>query len=172
MKVKVLRGAGLVRGTSQSAAFDLAWNPAGGDGVDFYLAPGESLLVHTGIAVAIPDGKCGLVLPRSGLSAKIGLCVKNSPGLIDSDYRGEVMVALENRSRKEITREQIAPGDRIAQLLIVDFHSDIEIVDFLDDTDRGDGGFGSTGLSERDKMIAHVQEQFSKMDESFNGGAK
>lgn len=147
IRVKVLRGKGIQQATSGAAAFDLCWNPKEGESKTFYLAPGEVYLASTGIAISMEQGKCGLILPRSGLSTNIGLCVRNSPGLIDSDYRGEILVALENRSRYEIKDPQIMPGNRIAQLMIVDCYSDMMIVDELDDTDRGAGGFGSTGMA-------------------------
>ncbi|NLT05673.1 MAG: dUTP diphosphatase [Solirubrobacterales bacterium] len=108
------------------------------------LAPGERASVGTGLAVAIPDGHAGLVLPRSGLAARHGISVVNAPGLIDAGYRGEVRVLLLNTDRSE--RFEVAPGDRIAQLVIVR-HEAPELVelDSLDETARGAGGFGSTG---------------------------
>jgi dUTP pyrophosphatase len=108
------------------------------------LGPGERASVGTGIAVAIPDGCAGLVLPRSGLAAKHGISVVNAPGLIDSGYRGEVRVLLLNTDRAE--GFEVAVGDRIAQLLLVRFESGpAEEVEALDETARGAGGFGSTG---------------------------
>jgi len=111
---------------------------------DLTLAPGERALVGTGIAIALPLGTVGLVHPRSGLAAKHGLSVVNTPGTIDADYRGEIKVCLINHDLHqpiEITR-----GMRIAQLVI----QRVELVDFaevddLDDTERGAGGYGSTG---------------------------
>ncbi|HYI79963.1 MAG TPA: dUTP diphosphatase [Thermoleophilaceae bacterium] len=108
------------------------------------LPPGGRASVGTGIAVAIPDGHAGLVLPRSGLAARHGISLVNAPGLIDAGYRGEVRVLLLNTDRE--ASFEVAPGDRIAQLVIVR-HEAPELVelDSLDETVRGDGGFGSTG---------------------------
>lgn len=108
------------------------------------LAPGERASVGTGIAVAIPQGCAGLVLPRSGLAARHGISVVNAPGLIDSGYRGEVRVLLLNTDRSQSF--EVSPGDRIAQLLLVRLEAlDAEEVQELDETARGAGGFGSTG---------------------------
>jgi len=108
------------------------------------LEPGERASVGTGIAVAIPDGCAGLVLPRSGLAAKHGITLPNAPGLIDSGYRGEVRVLLLNTDAAEPF--ELSVGDRIAQLVLVPFESGpAEEVAELDETVRGVGGFGSTG---------------------------
>jgi dUTP pyrophosphatase len=109
------------------------------------LGPGERASVGTGIAVEIPDGHAGLVLPRSGLAAKHGIALVNAPGLIDAGYRGEVRVLLLNTDRDVPFR--IAPGDRIAQLLLV-AHAAPPVVEVavLEDSERGDGGFGSSGV--------------------------
>ncbi len=108
------------------------------------LAPGERTSVGTGIAVAIPDGCAGLVLPRSGLAAKHGISLVNAPGLIDAGYRGELRVLLLNTDREGTF--EVAPGDRIAQLVIVRHEAPEPVeVDSLDETARGVGGFGSTG---------------------------
>jgi dUTP pyrophosphatase len=108
------------------------------------LAPGERASVGTGIAVEIPDGSAGLVLPRSGLAAKHGISVVNAPGLIDAGYRGELRVLLLNTDRNEAFA--IEPGDRIAQLVIVEVgDADPIEVDSLAESVRGEGGFGSTG---------------------------
>ena len=122
----------------------------GDAGLDLYaaeaarLGPGERASVGTGIAVAIPDGHAGLVLPRSGLAARHGISVVNAPGLIDSGYRGEVRVLLLNTDRSDAF--EIEPGDRIAQLLITPYAAP-EVVEAaeLDPTVRGAGGFGSSG---------------------------
>ncbi len=104
---------------------------------------GETKLVHTGIAMEIPTGYVGLVFARSGLASKKGLAPANKVGVIDSDYRGEIMVALHNHSAESRT---IEPNERIAQISLVPFLSaDFCIVDELTDTVRGAGGFGSTG---------------------------
>jgi dUTP pyrophosphatase len=108
------------------------------------LAPGERASVGTGIAVAIPDGSAGLVLPRSGLAARHGIALVNAPGLIDAGYRGELRVLLLNTDRTEAF--EIELGDRIAQLVIVEIgDADPVEVDSLEESIRGDGGFGSTG---------------------------
>jgi dUTP pyrophosphatase len=108
------------------------------------LEPGERASVGTGIAIEIPEGSAGLVLPRSGLAAKHGISVVNAPGLIDAGYRGEIRVLLLNTDRAESF--EIEPGDRIAQLVIVEVGDDEPVeVDSLEQSARGDGGFGSTG---------------------------
>ena len=108
------------------------------------LQPGERASVGTGIAVAIPDGQAGLVLPRSGLAARHGIALVNAPGLIDAGYRGEVRVLLLNTDREQAF--EVAPGDRIAQLILVRFETpDLVELPSLDETARGAGGFGSTG---------------------------
>jgi dUTP pyrophosphatase len=108
------------------------------------LGPGERASVGTGIAVAVPEGQAGLVLPRSGLAAKHGIALVNAPGLIDPGYRGEVRVLLLNTDPSDPF--EIAPGDRIAQLLLVPFAA-VEAVEAteLDETPRGLAGFGSSG---------------------------
>jgi dUTP pyrophosphatase len=112
--------------------------------VDVEVAPGERALVPTGVAVAIPDGHAGLVLPRSGLASKHGLTMANAPGLIDAGYRGEVICAVVNLDLT--TPVKIGRGDRIAQLVVVAVPElAAEWVDELPPTTRGDGGFGSTG---------------------------
>ena len=106
--------------------------------------PGRRASIGTGIAVAIPDGCAGLVLPRSGLAAAHGVTLANAPGLIDSGYRGELRVLLLNTDPD--VPFDVSIGDRIAQLLVVRFESPpLEELDSLDDTARGAGGFGSTG---------------------------
>jgi dUTP pyrophosphatase len=108
------------------------------------LGPGERASVGTGIAVAIPDGYAGLVLPRSGLAARHGIALVNAPGLIDSGYRGELRVLLLNTDRSEPF--EVAEGDRIAQLLLVRAEApELEEAEELDETARGEGGFGSSG---------------------------
>lgn len=110
----------------------------------FALAAGERASVRTGIAVAIPDGHAGLVLPRSGLAARHGIALVNAPGLIDAGYRGELRVLLLNTDRQEPVSLQA--GDRIAQLVLVAVRlpSVIEVAE-LPGSDRGAGGFGSSG---------------------------
>ena len=134
---------------SEAAKAPLRAHP-GDAGCDLFAAqparlePGERASVGTGIAVEIPDGSAGLVLPRSGLAAKHGISVVNAPGLIDAGYRGEVRVLLLNTDRNEAF--EIEPGDRIAQLVIVEI-GDSEPVeaDALGESVRGEGGFGSSG---------------------------
>ena len=114
--------------------------------VDIEVGPGERAMVPTGIAVAIPDGYAGLVLPRSGLASAHGLTMANAPGLIDAGYRGEVICAVVNLDRNEPVK--IARGDRIAQLVVVAVPDlDPVWVDQLPSSTRGEGGFGSTGTS-------------------------
>lgn len=111
---------------------------------DVEVGPGERAMVPTGLAVAIPEGHAGLVLPRSGLAARSGLTLANAPGLIDAGYRGEVSCAMVNLDRERTVK--IARGDRIAQLLIVPIpRVEPEWVDELPASTRGEGGFGSTG---------------------------
>ena len=108
------------------------------------IGPGERASVGTGIAVAIPPGRAGLVVPRSGLAARHGISVVNAPGLIDSGYRGELRVLLLNTDRE--TSFAVEPGDRIAQLVLVAVEAPpLEESELLDETARGAGGFGSTG---------------------------
>jgi dUTP pyrophosphatase len=127
----------------------------GDAGVDLFsaqdvdLAPGHRALVGTGIAVAIPRGMVGLVHPRSGLAARVGLSIVNTPGTIDAGYRGEVKVSLINLD--PVTPINIRRGDRIAQLLVqrVELPELVEVASFdeagLADTTRGEGGHGSSG---------------------------
>jgi dUTP diphosphatase len=112
--------------------------------IDVEVLPGERAMIPTGVAVAIPVGNAGLVLPRSGLASKHGLTLANAPGLIDAGYRGEVIVAAVNLDRTEAVK--IAKGDRIAQLVILALPTVAPgWVEELPDSDRGTGGFGSTG---------------------------
>ena len=108
------------------------------------IAPGEWASIPTGLAVAIPDGYVGLVCPRSGLAAKYGLTVTNAPGIIDSGYRGELIVILQNTGPKI---RFIYDEDRIAQLVVTPaLHVGAVEVDDFSATDRGEDGFGSTGV--------------------------
>ena len=110
---------------------------------DVMIVPGEIKLVSTGLAMALHEGWEGQIRPRSGLAAKYGITVLNAPGTVDSDYRGEIKVMLINHGQIAYS---IHPGDRIAQLVVaaVSFCEPEEVAD-LDETDRGTGGFGSTG---------------------------
>lgn len=111
--------------------------------IDAVLAPGERLLVPTGVAIALPPGFVGLVHPRSGLALKNGITVLNTPGTIDSGYRGEIKVTLFNSSKEIFS---INRGDRIAQLLIQRIErANFVAVASLPDTERGSAGFGSSG---------------------------
>ena len=104
---------------------------------------GETRLVPTGLAVEVPTGYAGLIYARSGLASKRGLAPANKVGVVDADYRGEVMVALHNHSN---TAQEIQPGERIAQFVVTPFlQVNYEWAEALEDTVRGAGGFGSTG---------------------------
>ncbi len=108
------------------------------------IAPGETKLIHTGLAFAIPEGLVGLVFARSGMATKRGLAPANKVGVIDSDYRGELMVALHNQGSASQTVES---GERVAQMSFVPYYTaDFELCDELSETLRGAGGFGSTGI--------------------------
>ena len=112
--------------------------------VDYVLNPGERAKIPTGIAVAIPRGYAGFVLPRSGLASRNGISLVNSPGLVDSGYRGEMAIIMINTDKHEAFH--IKRGDRIAQLVIQRVE-EVKLIrrEELDDTARGEGGFGSTG---------------------------
>ena len=104
---------------------------------------GATVLIKTGLCMEIPEGYAGLIYARSGLASKKGLAPANKVGVIDADYRGEIMVALHNHS--DVSAE-VAPSERVAQLAIVPFlKAEFDVVDELSDTVRGTGGFGSTG---------------------------
>jgi len=122
----------------------------GDAGLDLYaaepasIAPGERASVGTGIAVAIPEGQAGLVLPRSGLAARHGITLPNAPGLIDAGYRGELRVLLLNTDPSGSF--EVAPGDRIAQLVVTPVAEAVPVeVEALEETARGLAGFGSSG---------------------------
>jgi dUTP pyrophosphatase len=121
------------------AGLDLAAN------ADVEVGPGERAMVPTGLAVAIPEGHAGLVLPRSGLASRHGLTMANAPGLIDPGYCGEVICAMVNLDRERPVK--IGRGDRIAQLVVVPVAAvEVVEVDELPPSGRGGGGFGSTGV--------------------------
>lgn len=110
---------------------------------DVTIKSGETVLIHTGISLEIPEGYAGLIYARSGLASKKGLAPANKVGVIDSDYRGEVLVALHNHG---CVNQTVSSGERIAQLVIAPFlKAEFNISDELTDTARGEGGFGSTG---------------------------
>ena len=107
------------------------------------IEPNQTKLIKTGLAMAIPEGLAGLIYARSGLASKRGLAPANKVGVIDSDYRGEVMVALHNHGT---TPQTVEHGERIAQLVLAPVvTASFDVVDDLDSTARGEGGFGSTG---------------------------
>ena len=110
---------------------------------EIVIEPNETKLVHTGIAMEIPEGYAGLIYARSGFASKRGLAPANKVGVVDADYRGEIMVALHNHSGKP---QAVANGERIAQLVIAPFlKANFEVAETLSETVRGVGGFGSTG---------------------------
>ena len=128
------------RGSASAAGYDLK---ACLEEEELLIWPHQTVKISTGIRLAIPEHYCGLILPRSGLATRAGLRPANTPGLIDSDYRGDVIVALHNDS-KEV--QKVKKGDRIAQLVIIPFMEiNFHPTDELDDTERGEGGFGSSG---------------------------
>jgi len=129
------------KGSDKAAGYDLyaCMNHNGG----IVVKPHTTLKINTGLAMAIPDGYFGAIFARSGTAVKKGLRPANCVGVVDSDYRGEVIVALHNDTDKNQT---FLNGDRIAQLVIMEhFPAEFIETDELDDTDRGEGGFGSTG---------------------------
>lgn len=141
VRIKKLRDDAVIPtyGTEYAAGADLY---ACLDNVEV-IVPGETKLIKTGISLEVPTGYAGLIYARSGLATKKGLAPANKVGVVDSDYRGEIMVALHNHSDSE---KQIEPGERIAQLVITPYlKAEFNLVEELDDTARGDGGFGSTG---------------------------
>ena len=110
---------------------------------DLVIEPQTTVLVKTGLAMELPEGLVALIYARSGLASKRGLAPANKVGVIDSDYRGEIMVALHNHSNQPQT---ISPFERIAQMVVTPYvKCDFEEVESLDSTERGEGGFGSTG---------------------------
>lgn len=127
-------------GSQSAAGADLYALPTGA-GVS--IAPNETVLIHTGIAMEIPEGYAGMIFARSGIATKRGLAPANKVGVIDSDYRGEIMVALHNHSDSV---QEISSGERIAQLVIMPYlRAEFVESDALGDTQRASGGFGSTG---------------------------
>ncbi|QKK07411.1 MAG: dUTP diphosphatase [Planctomycetota bacterium] len=133
--------------TEQAAGMDLAaCLPRGEcDAETLEIGPGDIVKVPTGIAIALPEGHEGQVRPRSGLATRHGLTVVNAPGTIDADYRGELMVALINLGGRPV---RISHGDRIAQLVVAPVsRAMVAVVASLDETERGSGGFGSTGFA-------------------------
>ena len=126
-------------GTPFSAGADLYALPDG----DIEIKPGETVIVHTGISLQIPDGYAGFIFARSGIATKRGLAPANKVGVIDSDYRGEIMVSLHNHFN---TLQTVASGERIAQIVIMPYiKAEFVECETLDETKRNKGGFGSTG---------------------------
>lgn len=139
MNVKKISETAIIptKGSVGAAGFDLYADESA------FIKPHETRLIPTGIAVAIPEGYFGAIYARSGLASKQGLRPANCVGVVDEDYRGQVMVALHNDSDTERT---VNRGDRIAQLVVQPYlKTDLEVVESLDETERGSGGFGSTG---------------------------
>lgn len=141
------------KGSNYAAGYDLYANNILFDnsvirrdyGLGYWIQPHHTVKIGTGIAIEIPNGYFGGIFARSGLSTKQSLRPANCVGCIDSDYRGEIIVALHNDSDKE---QYIELNSRIAQLVIMPYLSfDINVVKQLHDTERGDGGFGSTGVN-------------------------
>lgn len=127
------------RGSMYAAGYDLSADVD----VNIVIAPHTTVKIGTGLAVALPDGTFGGVYARSGIAAREGLRPANCTGVVDSDYRGELIVALHNDSNEY---RIVEPGERIAQFIVQPYvNVEFEEVETLDDTDRGSGGFGSTG---------------------------
>lgn len=126
--------------TGQSAGMDLKANI----GEPVVLAPLQRAMIPTGLYIALPEGTEAQIRPRSGLAARHGITVLNSPGTVDADYRGEIRVILVNLSDEPFT---VNPGERIAQMVIARYERVVwEESEILDETERGAGGFGSTGV--------------------------
>lgn len=141
VKIKKLNDRAIIpaKGSQQAAGYDLYACAE----KDVVIAPHSTIKIGTGISMAIPEDYFGAVFARSGLSAKQGLRPANCVGVIDSDYRGEVIIALHNDSE---TEKRINKNERIAQLVVMPYLSvEFQEMDELDDTERGSGGFGSTG---------------------------
>ena len=142
-QIKVKKLTQLAKLPVYSSEFAAAADLFSAEETDITIRPGETALIHTGIAMEIPVGYAGFIYARSGLASKKGLAPANKVGVVDADYRGEVMVALHNHS--DIDAE-IDINERIAQLVIAPFLKvEFNEVEELNDTERGEGGFGSTG---------------------------
>ena len=143
MRVEFQRLSPAARAPERAHEHDAGWDLRASEPAT--IGPGERASVGTGIALAIPEGCAGLVLPRSGLAARHGIALTNAPGLIDSGYRGEVRILLLNTDRSAAFSVEV--GDRIAQLLIVDV-PEVEFSESaeLAETTRGAAGFGSSGV--------------------------
>lgn len=142
MDIKLLNDLAKVptRGSEDAAGWDLY----AATEYDIYIEPGETVKVDTGLSMAIPKGYFGAIFARSGLATKQGLRPANCVGVVDADYRGPVIVALHNDSEET---QMVPAGSRIAQLVIMSYlDTDMNVVTDLNDTERGTGGFGSTGI--------------------------
>jgi len=140
IKIKLSNGASVPEyATSGSAAVDLRAN----NKESITITPGERALIPTGLSMSIPEGYVGIIAARSGLACKRGICLSNGIGVIDSDYRGEIGVSLHNTSGESFTVER---GERIAQMMFLPVtQAAFTVCTELDETERGEGGFGSTG---------------------------
>ena len=142
MKVKIVNKSAFdtpFYATERSAGMDIKANIE----TPIALQPLQRAMVPTGLYIALPEGTEAQIRPRSGLAAKHGITVLNTPGTIDADYRGEIKVILVNLSNEEFT---INPGERIAQMVVARYEKvEWDSVEVLDETERGTGGFGSTG---------------------------
>lgn len=143
MEVKIKRLNDLAKELYRGSESAAGWDLFAATGYDVEIAPHSTVLVGTGWAMAIPEGYFGGIYARSGLASKKGLRPANCTGVVDSDYRGEVMVALHNDTDE---MAYVFEGERIAQLIVQPYLPvEFNYVDELDDTERGNGGFGSTG---------------------------
>lgn len=141
MKIKKMKPNAIIptRGSAEAAGIDLYACIEN----DIQIQPGDTVMFGSGIACEFPEGYWGMVVPRSSIGIKKGLSLPNNVGVIDNDYRNEIMIALHNNGSETQT---ICPGDRIAQMILLPyFLYDIEEADTLSDTERGMGGIGSTG---------------------------
>jgi dUTP pyrophosphatase len=143
MKVKIVNKSAFdtpFYATERSAGMDIKANIE----EPIVLRPLQRAMVPTGLYIALPEGTEAQIRPRSGLAAKHGITVLNTPGTIDADYRGEIKVILVNLSNDDFT---INPGERIAQMVVARYEKvEWDSVEVLDETERGTGGFGSTGI--------------------------
>lgn len=140
MNIKILNKNAVVptHGSAEAAGWDL-YNA----GPSVIIPAGETVKINTGISIELPKGTFGGVFSRSGLATNYGVAMSNGVGVIDSDYRGQIIVALHNHSTKEAS---IMHGERVAQLVVIPYvEVDLNVVEDLSETDRGSSGFGSTG---------------------------
>lgn len=143
VKVKKLNENAVVptHGSEYAAGYDLYACMDNNESI--IIKPHQTAKIHTGLAMSIPDGYFGAIFARSGVATKRGLRPANAVGVVDSDYRGEIIVALHNDSEVE---QMVVGGERIAQLVIIEYMPiEFNVVDELDETERAEGGFGSTG---------------------------